>query len=67
VLDEVDREALEGVEVDRPVVAERRHDRGQDVAEHASILRRMLTELDARHSPFLTQPDELAELLDSLA
>jgi hypothetical protein len=34
VLDEVPREALEAVEVDRAVLAERRDDRGQDVAEH---------------------------------
>ena len=31
-------EPLEGVEVDAAVVAERRHDRGQDSAEHAAIL-----------------------------
>ena len=35
VLDEVPRQPLERVEVDRAVLAERRHDRGQDVAEHA--------------------------------
>ena len=35
VLDEVAREFLERVEVDRPVLAERRHDRRQDVSEHA--------------------------------
>ena len=34
LVDEVAREALERVEVDRPVLAERRHDRGQDVAQH---------------------------------
>ena len=35
VLDEMTREALERVEVDRPVLPERRHDRRQDMTEHA--------------------------------
>ena len=39
VLDEVARESLERVEVDRTVLVERRHDRGQDVAEHPPIVR----------------------------
>jgi hypothetical protein len=34
VRDEVARERLQRVEVDRAVVAERRDDRGQDAAEH---------------------------------
>jgi hypothetical protein len=39
VLDEVPCQSLEGVEVNGPVLAERGHDRGQDVAEHLPILR----------------------------
>ena len=34
VLDEVVRERCEAVEIDRAVLAERRHDRGQDLAQH---------------------------------
>ena len=40
VVDEMGAEALEAFDADRAVPAERRHDRGQDLAEHASILRR---------------------------
>ena len=40
------RERLERVEVDRPVVAKRRDDRRQDVAEHAEILRPIDTRTD---------------------
>ena len=38
VVDEVARERAEAVEVDRAVPLERRHDRGQHLAEHAPIL-----------------------------
>ena len=48
VVDEVAREALERVEVDRAVLAERRDDRRQDAAEHEAIVRGLA---DARAWP----------------
>ena len=38
VVDEVARERAEAVEIDRAVSLERRHDRGQHLAEHPPIL-----------------------------